>query len=68
MTAGAVTGARRLDPPGNIRWEITVAPDSGADVTIVLPATENCDHQAALCTADTRMLSEDVTAAIPGPQ
>ena len=33
----------------NIRWEITVSPDSGGDVTITLPVTEDCDADGAIC-------------------
>ena len=67
VTAGTVTAVRRLDRPHNIRWEITVQPDSDADVTILLPATQDCDDPGALCTADARMLSADVTVTITGP-
>ena len=35
-SGGTVTNVRRLDPPGNVRWEITVEPSSDADVTIIL--------------------------------
>ena len=63
-----MTKARRLDRPHNIRWEITVEPDSDADLTILLPATQNCDDgPGALCTDDNRMLSADVTITITGP-
>ena len=67
VTAGTVTRARRLSPPGNTRWEITILPDSNADVTILFSATHNCDDQGALCTPDARMLSADVTLTITGP-
>ena len=68
VTGGAVTNARRLDPPGNVRWEITVEPSSDADVTIVLPVTTDCDDQGAICTADGRMLSAEVTLTVAGPE
>lgn len=67
VTAGTVTKARRLDRSSNIGWEITVQPDSDAEVTIVLPATHDCDAQGALCAADARMLSTEVTLTVPGP-
>ncbi|MYE41775.1 MAG: hypothetical protein F4X27_16365, partial [Chloroflexi bacterium] len=60
VTGGRVESARRLerdsDEP-NRRWEITIAPDSGSDVTIVLPITTNCGDEGAICTAGGRMLS-----------
>ncbi len=67
VTGGSVTGARRLDPPGNMRWEITVTPDSNGDVTIVLPVTEDCDEQGAVCTDDDRMMSNRLEITVPGP-
>ena len=56
-TGGEVLRARRLEPGKNVRWEITVSPDSNGAVTIVLPATGNCDADGAICTGDGRMLS-----------
>ena len=67
-TGGTVTKARRIEPPGNVRWEITVEPSSDADVTIVLPETTDCDDQGAICTADGRMLSAEVTLTVAGPE
>ena len=62
-----MTNALRLDPPGNVRWEITVEPSSDADVTIVLPVTTDCDDQGAICTADGRMLSAEAALTVAGP-
>ena len=69
VTGGEVTGARRLDRPGNIRWEITVRPDSDGDVTVVLPATGDCDAEGAVCTEDGRRLSHrtELTVQVPAP-
>ena len=66
VTGGEVTNARRLDPPGNVRWEITVTPDGDGDVTVVLPVTQDCDGQGAICTGDGRMLSAEVTLVVAG--
>ena len=68
VTGGAVTGARRLDPPGNIRWEITVRPDSDAGLTVVLPATGDCEAEGAVCTEDGRPLSNRTELTVPGPE
>ena len=68
LTAGEVTGASRLDKPGNLRWEIVVEPDSGADVTIVLPPTTDCGAQGAICTADGRKLPGRVELTVNGPE
>ena len=55
VTRGTVAGARRLDSDSdtpNIRWEISVTPDSTADVTVELPITTDCEAQGAICTED----------------
>ena len=67
-TGGTVTNAQRIEPPGNVRWEITVEPSSDADVTIVLPVTTDCDDQGAICTEDGRMLSAEAALTVAGPE
>ena len=70
VTRGTVVGARRLDGDSatpNTRWEITVSPDSSADVTVELPATEDCDAQGAICTADGTVLSSPLKFTVEGP-
>ncbi len=70
VKGGTVVGARRLDSDSdtpNIRWEISVSSDSNADVTVELPATEDCDAQGAICTADGTMLSIPLKFTVKGP-
>ncbi len=67
VTGGSVTYVRRLEPGKNIRWEITVTPDSSADVAIALNATEDCEAQGAICTEDGGMLSGGLLLVVPGP-
>ena len=67
VTGGTVVGVRRLDRPGNIRWEISVSPDSNGDVTVVLPATTDCEAVGAICTEDGRRLSASTSAIVSGP-
>ncbi len=67
VTGGSVSKARRLEAGKNVRWEITVEPDSNADVTIVLPITTDCSVQGAICTSDSRKLSERVELTVSGP-
>ena len=67
VTGGAVTNARRLAPPGNVRWEITLLPDSEAEVMVVLPVTADCEDEGAICTEDRRMLSAEAILAVRGP-
>ena len=67
VTAGSVTKARRLNPPSNASWEITVQPSGNADVTVSLPATTDCSTEGAICTSDSRMLSGGLELVVPGP-
>ena len=67
VTGGTVVRARRLAPPGNVAWEITILPHSYGEVTVVLPITRHCDDRGAICTGDGRMLSEEVRFSVPGP-
>ena len=67
VTGGEVVRARRMEKGKNLRWEITVSPDSNGAVTIVLPATTNCDAEGAICTGDGRMLSNQETLTVAGP-
>ena len=67
VTGGSVSKARRLEAGKNVRWEITVEPDSNADVTIALNATTNCTAEGAICTEDGRMLSEPLEITVGGP-
>ena len=67
VEGGTVVGARRLVSGSNIRWEVTVTPDSTGDVTITLPATTDCDAQGAICAADDEKLSNSLELIVSGP-
>ena len=67
VTGGAVRKAQRLEQGSNARWEITVQPDGNGDVTVVLPATDDCAAQGAICAEDGRMLSNRLELAVAGP-
>ena len=70
VKGGTVVGARKLDGDSatpNTRWEISVSPDSNADVTVELSATEDCDAQGAICTDDDTMLSSPLEFTVKGP-
>ena len=67
---GTVVGARRLDGDSdtpNIRWEVSVSPDSNADITVELPATTDCNAQGAICAEDGTMLSSPLKFTVKGP-
>ena len=66
VTGGSVTGARRLNPPSNTGWAVSVEPDSSGDVTVVLPLTTDCAAQGAICTGDGRKLSSRLEITVKG--
>ena len=67
VDGGTVTRARRGQKPSNMLWEIHVQPDSDAAVTIVLPATVDCDSERAICTEAGRPLSNRLEFTVAGP-
>ena len=68
VTDGSVSNVRRLEPGKNVKWEITVTPDSDADVTIAVNATTDCSAEDAICNADGGKLSGGLELVVPGPQ
>ena len=66
VTGGEILKAQRMDKPSNIRWRITVRPDSDAVVSITLPATGDCGETGAICTEDGRMLSNELVLTVDG--
>ena len=67
VTGGTVTGTRQLEPGKNARWEVTVQPDSEGAVIIVLPVTEDCASDGAICTDDGKKLSAAFEITVSGP-
>ena len=69
VTNGEITHAERIDGSRDF-WRITVQPDGGADVTVLLPATVSCSDTGAICTRDSHAtpLSNSVTHPFPGTQ
>ena len=67
---GSVTQAKRVGGSNKL-WEITVDPDSDADVTIVLPVTDACESEGAICTraeaGTLRALSNRSDLTVYGP-
>ena len=68
VTGGAVQGARRLKQGSNLGWQITIKPDSKAEVSIVLLPTTDCEAVGAVCTVDGRGLSNKLEVVVPGPE
>ena len=67
VTGGTVKKARRVAPPSNEQWTIRIKPDGNGAVSVLLPATSDCDAAGAICTADGRTLSGGVAVQIAGP-
>ena len=67
VTGGSMDNVRRLEAGKNVKWEITVEPDSDADVTIAVNATTDCSAEGAICTSDGRKLSGGLELVVPGP-
>ena len=67
VTGGTVKRARRVAPPGNEQWTIAIEPDGHGAVSVLLPATTDCDATDAICTDDGRTLSGGVAVQIAGP-
>ena len=66
VAGGRATSAGRVDRRRDL-WQVTVEPDSGADVTVTLGAGAACGTPAAVCTSDGRALSETISATVAGP-
>ena len=66
VSGGRATAAGRVDRRRDL-WQVTVEPDSGADVTVTLEAGAACRTPAAVCTSDGRALSETISATVAGP-
>ena len=67
ITGGTVQKARRLAPPSNIGWEITVEPTGDGNVVITLPGSRPCDVAGAICTSDGDRLYASISATVSGP-
>ena len=67
VTGGGVERARRLLPPSNLGWEITVAPATTGEVVVLLGATADCAAAGAVCTSGGKKLTGEVTARVRGP-
>ena len=67
VTNGHIIRAERIDGQRDF-WGITIQPDSGADVTVHLPATMDCSATGAVCTGgdQPQALSNSATQTFVG--
>ena len=66
VAGGRATKASRVNRRRDL-WQLTVEPDSLAEVTVTLAAGAACDTPAAVCTSDGRALSNTISATVLGP-
>ena len=66
VTGGEVVKVRRLERGRKVRWEISVTPNGDGAVTIVLPATTDCEADGAVCSDDGRKLAQGLEFEVPG--
>ena len=66
VAGGRATSASRVNRRRDL-WQVTVEPDSLADVTVTLSAGAACRTPAAVCTSDGRALSNTISATVRGP-
>ena len=67
VTGGTIQKAQRIEKPSNIRWRITVLPDSDLPVHVFLPATNRCGAQGGICASGGRKLSNSLELIVNGP-
>ena len=67
VTGGTVQNAQRIVKSSNIRWRITVAPDSDSAVQILLPATTRCGLPGGICASGGRKFSSPLELTVSGP-
>ena len=66
VSGGTVRKAKRLNPPSNTGWEITVKPSGWDDVTVTLAGGRACGAAGAVCTDDGKVLSNTAVATVQG--
>ena len=65
---GAISGAKRVKPPHDLEFDITVEPDGDGAVSLSLASPlPACGETGAVCTAAGRKIEGTVDTTIPGP-
>ena len=66
VAGGRASSAGRVNRRRDL-WQLTVEPDSSADVTVTVEAGAACGTPAAVCAKDGRALSATISATVAGP-
>ncbi len=67
VSGGAIASASRKTQGSNQGWTVEVDPEGNGSVSITLPETTDCDASGAICTDDSRKLSQSTSATVAGP-
>ena len=67
VSNATIKKAQRVDGRNDLR-KFTIQPSSDADVILVLPATEDCADDGAVCTSNGKRLSTRLEITVPGPE
>ena len=67
VTGATIDSASRITQGSNQGWNVEVNPTGNGSVTITLPETTDCDASGAICTDDSRKLSQSTSATVAGP-
>ena len=67
VSGGAIASASRITQGSNQGWTVEVDPTGNGAVSITLPETTDCDASGAICTDDSRKLSQSTSATVAGP-
>ena len=67
VSGGAIASAIRKTQGSNQGWTVEVDPEGNGSVSITLPETTDCDASGAICTDDSRKLSQSTSATVAGP-
>ena len=68
VTGGTITGARRVDPPADLEFDIVVKPAGDGAVSLSLAsALPACGETGAVCTAAGRKIQGTASVSIQGP-
>ena len=68
VEGGRIEKARRLEKGRDLRWEMTIVPESDGAVTLTARATTDCAAANATCDADGRKFAGGLGLMVPGPQ
>ena len=66
VTNATVEAVSRMDERSDL-WEVRLAPESDATVTVAVSPAADCDAAGAVCTEDGRTLASGAGTAKPGP-